>query len=237
MRRAVILAGGLGSRLKPLTQVIPKPLLPIGEKSVLEIQIERLGRHGFTEIYIATNYKADYVESFIGNGQRLGVSVVFSRETIPLGTCGPLSLLKENLSEPFLLMNGDILSTIDFARMFSCGGQRQCALTVATKELRTPFNFGTVKTKDDLIVDIEEKPNLTIEILAGIYYMTPEIFRFVPSGAYFGIDHLIRRMLSEGAPIGRYQMTEYWLDIGRLDDYNEAQAAYDTHFRPENLAG
>lgn len=231
MKRAVILAGGLGSRLKPFTKAIPKSLLPIGEKSVLEIQIEHLCRYGFREIYIATNYKADYVESFIGNGYRLGVKVRFSKEKKPLGTCGPLSLIAEELNEPFILMNGDILSTIDFQKLYDYGNSKPSDLTVVTKEVRTPFNFGRVITQDDFIVDIQEKPDLTTEILAGIYFMKPRVLQYIPSNTYFGIDHLIKKMLSLSVPIGRYLMNEYWLDIGQIDDFNEAQAAYDKHFK------
>jgi NDP-sugar pyrophosphorylase family protein len=231
MKTAVILAGGLGSRLRPFTKAIPKSLLPIGEKSVLEIQIEHLCRYDFKEIYIATNYKADYVESFIGDGQRLGVNIKFSREDKPLGTCGPLSLLRNELKEPFLLMNSDILSTIDFQKVYDYGNSKQTDLVVVTKEIRTPFNFGSVKVNNDLLISMEEKPDLVLEILAGIYYMRPGILQYVPDDAYFGIDHLIKKMLSSNAPVGRYLMSEYWLDIGRIDDYNEAQTAYDTHFK------
>lgn len=231
MKRAVILAGGLGARLKPFTQAIPKPLLPIGEKSVLEIQIEHLCKCDFKEIYIATNYKADYVESFIGDGQRLGAKITFSKEEKPLGTCGPLSLLKKELYEPFILINGDILSTIDFQGVYEFGNSKYADLTVVTKEIGTPFNFGSVKSKDDLLIDVEEKPDLTIEIVAGIYFMKPGVFRYIPDNAYFGMDHLIKKMISLHAPIGRYLMSEYWLDIGRIEDYNEAQSAYETHFK------
>lgn len=234
-KKAVILAGGLGIRLRPFTQVIPKPLLPIGEKSVLEIQIEHLARHGFKEIYIATNYKADYVESFIGDGKRLGVDVKFSKEEIPLGTCGPLSLLKNELQEaPFILMNGDILSTIDFQNMFEAGIAKEADLTVVTKEILTPFGFGRVSSKNDFLIDVQEKPDLMIEVLAGMYVMKPNIFQYIPDNTYFGIDHLIKKMLALSTPVGRYLMSEYWLDIGRIEDYNEAQTAYDQHFKRSN---
>jgi NDP-sugar pyrophosphorylase family protein len=234
MKKAVILAGGLGSRLKPFTMAIPKALLPVGEKSVLEIQIGHLNKYGFNEIYIATNYKANYVESFIGDGRRLGVKIKFSKEEKPLGTCGPLSLLTEELKEPFILMNGDILSTIDFQKLYEYGNSKPSNLTVVTKEIRTPFNFGQVITQDDFIVDIHEKPDLTTEILAGIYFMKPGVFEYVPRNTYFGIDHLIKKMLSLSVPIGRYLMNEYWLDIGQIDDFNEAQAAYDKHFKGQD---
>ncbi|MCX6147017.1 MAG: sugar phosphate nucleotidyltransferase [Candidatus Kapabacteria bacterium] len=233
MRKAVILAGGLGSRLKPFTDAIPKPLLPIGEKSVLEIQIENLAKYGFKEIFIATNYKAHYIESFIGNGEKMGVKVTFSNEDKPLGTCGPLSLIKDKLDEPFLLMNGDILSTIDYRKMYDYGMNKEADFTVVTKEIRTPFNFGSVQVENDFITDVQEKPDLIIEIVAGMYFMRPEIFKFIPDDTYFGIDTLIKDMIKANAPIGRYLMKEYWLDIGRLDDYNEAQLAYKTHFKEE----
>src|SRR5512134_2877623 len=114
--KAVILAGGLGERLRPFTQAIPKPLLPIGEQSLLEIQICKLAESGFREIYIATNYKSEYIENFIGNGSQFGVAIHYSRERKRLGTCGPLSLLRRELDSPFVVMNGDILTTMDFGR-------------------------------------------------------------------------------------------------------------------------
>jgi NDP-sugar pyrophosphorylase family protein len=229
--KAVILAGGLGTRLKPFTQVIPKPLLPLGEKSVLEIQIEKLAQYGFKDIYIATNYKAKYVESFIGDGERLGVKITFSKEDKPLGTCGPLSLLKNEFTEPFILLNGDILTTIDFTKFYSFADSRRSELTVATKKLRTPFNFGSVKSENDLITHIEEKPDLLMEIVAGIYFMRPSIFRHIPYNEYFGIDDLINKMLVIKTPISRYVIHEFWLDIGQLDDYSDAQLAYEKNFK------
>lgn len=229
--KAVILAGGLGTRLKPFTQVIPKPLLPLGEKSVLEIQIEKLTQYDFRDIFIATNYKAKYVESFIGDGEKLGAKIKFSKEEKPLGTCGPLSLLKNELTEPFILLNGDILTTVDFSKFYSFADARQSELTVATKKLRTPFNFGSVKSENDLITHVEEKPDLVMEIVAGIYYMKPSVFQYIPDNEYFGIDNLINHMLSVSAPISRYLIQEFWLDIGQLDDYSDAQLAYEKHFK------
>lgn len=228
--KAVILAGGLGIRLKPFTQAIPKPLLPIGEQSLLEIQIRNLAQHGFEDVYVCTNYKADYVESFIGAGDRLGASVRFSREEEPLGTCGPLSLLEDELREPFLLMNGDILTTCDFARFHAFAGEQDVDFTIATKNVRTPFNYGSVEADGNRIVRMEEKPDLVLEVVAGIYSMRPAIYRHIPEGEYFGIDDLIARMLGRGEPIGRYLMPEYWLDLGQIDDYDKAEEAYREHF-------
>ena len=231
--KAVILAGGLGMRLRPFTQAIPKPLLPIGEQSLLEIQIENLANHGFGEIFVATNYKSEYIESFIGDGAKHGVTISYSREREPLGTCGPLSLLRDQLDEPFVMMNGDILSTIDFRRFVAHGDSMVGDLTVATKQVRTPFNFGSVEGEGDRITGVEEKPDLLIEVVAGMYYMRPALLDRIPDGAYFGVDQLIRGMLAEGAPVHRYRMSEYWLDIGAIDDYSQAEEAYREHFETD----
>ena len=198
---------------------------------MLEIQIQNLARYGFDEIYIATYYKSDYVESFIGDGKKLGVRVRFSKEKIPLGTCGPLSLLKEELTEPFILMNGDILSNINLEKLYSFAKEKKSDLTVVTKIIKAPFQFGKVMSKDDYIVDVIEKPDLELEILAGIYVMKPDIFRWIPEGTYFGIDQLIKKMLAQSTPVAKYLMSEYWLDIGMLEDYSEAQVAYEKHFK------
>lgn len=230
--KAVILAGGLGERLRPLTQAIPKPLLPIGERSLLEIQIGALVRHGFDEIFLATNYKSEYIENFIGDGRKLGARCTVSRETKALGTCGPLSLLRENLTEPFIMMNGDILTTLDFRRFYDFAQSHKALLTVATKKMRTPFNFGSVETAGDFIVKVEEKPDLLIEVVAGIYVLRPDVLPLIPDNTYFGIDSLIQKLLVEGRPVARYLMSEYWLDIGRIDDYSIAEEAYREHFPP-----
>ena len=228
--KAVILAGGLGTRLQPFTQVIPKPLLPIGESSVLEIQILSLARLGFDDIFIATNYMSEYIEAFLGDGKKYGVKITFSRESKPLGTCGPVMLLREKLTEPFVLMNGDILTTLNFKELYAHAVAADADLTVVTKELVTPFNFGKVTSDDSYILEIEEKPDLRIEILAGIYVLKPPVLDLVPADQYFGIDSLIKAMLAEHKKVGRYAMKEYWLDIGQAEHYQAAQSAYDEHF-------
>jgi NDP-sugar pyrophosphorylase family protein len=225
--KAVILAGGLGSRLKPFTDIIPKPLLPLGEQALIEIQIETLKRFGFTEIYIATNYKANFIEAYIGNGEKYGVKVFYSKENQPLGTCGPLSLLKSHLTEPFMMMNGDILTKLDFNLFYQEAKSSKCDFSVATKIITTPFRFGNVCVDEkNHIVSLEEKPTLYFEILAGIYFFTPNIFRFIPEDTYFGIDDLIKKMLLSKENIHRYLIKEYWIDIGQVEDYSLAQKAY-----------
>ena len=233
--KAVILAGGLGTRLKPFTEIIPKPLLPIGEKSVLEIQIERLRDGGFNQIFLATNYKSDYIKNFFGDGSRYGVQLKFSKEEFPLGTAGPLLLLKNELKEPFLVMNGDILSLIDFKKFYEFAISKDALLTITIKKEITPFAFGNIFFDGDIVTGIEEKPNIIMYILAGIYIMKPGIFNYFPDKPeYFGMDKLILKMLKEKEKIVKYELKEYWLDIGRIDDYQKAQEFYNKHLLKDN---
>jgi NDP-mannose synthase len=230
--KAVILAGGLGTRLRPFTEVIPKPLLPIGEKSLLEIQITHLRKFGFDEVFLATNYMSDYVRQFFGDGSRYGVRLEVSEEKIPLGTVGPVTLLKDRLDEPFLLMNGDILSTIDLGRFHAFALGVAADLVVTTKRIITPFAFGRIDHEGDFVTGIEEKPSFTIEALAGIYVLKPPLFAHIPDGQYFGMDRLIMNLLREGRKVARYPIEEYWLDIGQIPDYQRAQKEYEEHFAP-----
>ncbi len=228
--KAVILAGGLGTRLRPFTQIIPKPLLPIGEKSVLEIQIEHLKKHGFDEIFLATNYKSQYIENFFGDGSQYGVKLKISKEEKPLGTVGPLTLLKNELTEPFLVMNGDILTAMDFSKLYNFAISNPADLIVSIKMYVTPFRFGNIFYEGDFVTRIEEKNDIVTKILAGIYVMKPEIFNIVPTDEYFGMDTLINTMLEHQKPVAKYEMFEYWLDIGMEEDYKEAQETYQKYF-------
>jgi NDP-sugar pyrophosphorylase family protein len=228
--KAIILAGGLGTRLKPFTEVIPKPLLPIGESSVLEIQILSLKKHGIEEIIIATNHMAEYVEAFLGNGDKYGVHLQFSKEREPLGTCGPVSLVREQLTEPFVLMNGDILTTLDFSKAAAFTQSIDANLVVMTKEIAVPFQFGKILSDQDYIIGVEEKPDLKLEILAGVYLLKPAVLELIPNGRYYGMDTLIKDMIARNLRIAKYPIREYWLDIGRMNDYEVAQEAYREHF-------
>lgn len=231
--KAVILAGGLGTRLKPFTEVIPKPLLPIGEKSVLEIQIGRLKKFGFNEIFFCTNYKSEYIKNFFGDGSRYGIKLTISKEDKPLGTAGPLTPIKDRLDDLFVVMNGDILSLIDFSKFYDFAIGKNTNLTIAIKKLVTPYAFGNIYFDGDYVTGIEEKPDIVTYVLAGIYVMRPDIFNFIPENEYFGMDSLIKVLLRKKIPVAKYEMSEYWLDIGRLNDYETAQDIYKTHFKEE----
>ena len=226
--KAIILAGGLGTRLKPFTNVIPKPLMPIGEKAILEIQVEQLVRYGFDQIFLATNYKADYIKKFLGDGSRYGAKLIVSKEEKPLGTAGPVKLLENQIAEPFLVMNGDILSLVDFGKFYNFSVSQDSLFTVGIKKIIMPYAFGNIHFEGDRVTSIEEKPNIVTYALAGIYVMKPGIFSLIPENEYFGIDNLIHVMLARNLAVTKYEINEYWIDIGRVDDYEKIQEISDT---------
>lgn len=225
-KSAVILSGGLGSRLRPFTNIMPKPLLPVGERAVLEVQIEQLVKAGFTDIYLATNYKSDYIEKFFGNGVDLGGKLHISKEDKPLGTVGPIKLLEDELDNPFLVMNGDILTDLNFDELYQFGVKQESLLTVSIKKMIMPFRFGNIYFDGDIVTDLEEKPNITTYALAGIYIMKPEILKRIPIQQKYDMDKLMREMLSSGETISKYEIENYWLDIGCEEDYKKAQEIF-----------
>lgn len=230
--KAVILAGGLGTRLKPFTDVIPKPLLPLGESTLMEIQIQALHRAGFDEIFVATNYKSELIKAYLGTGSKYGVKIAFSEETKPLGTCGPIGLLREELTEPFLVINGDVLTQLDFRKIYQFALERPSSLCVGTKIIGTPFRFGNVKVDaEQNIVDVDEKPEFYLEIVAGVYCMKPSVYKYIPVDEYYGMDTLIKGMLAAGDKVSRYLIQEYWIDIGQIEDYSKARQIVETHFQ------
>ena len=228
-KRAIILSGGLGTRLKPFTDAVPKPLLPIGEKAVLEIQIERLAKFGFNEIILATNYKSQYIENFFGNGSRYGINLSISKENEPLGTAGPLKLLEDRLDEPFLVMNGDILCLADLNIMYEFALRNSSELTVGIKKILLPFAFGNILFEGDRVIKVEEKPDIITYALAGIYVMKPPILKNIPSGCHYGMDKLIHSALERNELVAKYEINDYWLDIGNVDDYEKAQKEFEYH--------
>lgn len=220
--KAVIMAGGLGQRLKPFTKIIPKSLLPVGNKSILEIQILNLKAHGASEIFLALGYKHDLFEAYFGDGSKWGICIHYSTEEKPLGTAGPLTLLRPLLDEPFLVMNGDILTNLNFADFAKAHHSSGAAVTVATKVITLPLRYGVIKHENGSIFDIEEKPSLSAEINAGIYCMNPEVVALMPCNTQVSMDALLREMIFNGYRISRFPMEAYWLDIGQMGDYEKA---------------
>jgi NDP-sugar pyrophosphorylase family protein len=221
--KAVIMAGGLGTRLKPFTHIIPKPLLPVGEKSVLEVTIQKLASNGFEEIILAVHYKSDLFESYFGDGSKFGIPIRYSKEKHRLGTAGPLLLAAPHLSEPFLVMNGDILTNMDFNKLRRFHVDNEADLTLVTKKIQLPLHYGVVDKVGDKIRGIQEKPVVESEISAGIYFLNTDVLDLIPADERFDMTELMKDLIAAGKSVCAYPLEDYWLDIGQMEDYQRAQ--------------
>lgn len=223
---AVILAGGLGERLRPLTKIIPKPLLPVGERSVLEITLLGLKRSGVRRIFVALNYQSELFKAFLGDGSRWGLQIECSVEDQPLGTAGPLRLFADRLRRPFIVINGDILTNLNFRALLQYHRRHKALITVVTKELALPLRYGVVTAEGDYVRRLEEKPNIYAEVVAGIYACEPDVLHHIPPQKYYTMPQLIHQLLDMGLPVARFPLRDYWLDIGQMEDYERAQQLY-----------
>jgi NDP-sugar pyrophosphorylase family protein len=222
--RAVVLAGGRGSRLYPFTAALPKPLLPIGEQPVIEHIVRRLAAFGAVRITVAVNYLADLVESFLGDGRRFGVAIDYVRETTPLGTAGPIGLV-EPWTGPLLVTNGDCLSNIDFGALLACHRDRGAALTVATMVQSIRVESGVLTTDaSSRVVGIVEKPEVAHRISIGTYVLDCTVARRVAPNERLEMPGLIAELIAGDETVVAYDHTGLWLDIGRPEDFAKAQA-------------
>jgi NDP-sugar pyrophosphorylase family protein len=221
--RAVIMVGGQGLRLRPLTENIPKPLLPVAGKPLLHSIIDHLQSHGVSHIYLATNYKADMFEEQFGDGSMYGVSIKYSHEKEPLGTGGPLKLIEKELllhNEPFFVMNGDLLTDADLGAMMRFHREKNASMTIGTRVMSLPLAYGTVETEGDKVIALNEKPNIEKEINAGIYIINPAMLKLMPQGRVLMTDFI--RLLVKDHLVCRYRLEGMWIDIGQFDDYQRA---------------
>lgn len=225
--KAVLLVGGLGTRLRPLTFSIPKPLLPIGETPILQIIIERLRDADIREIILATGYQAELIRAFCGDGSKFGVTVDYVHEERPLGTAGPLSLVRPRITgdEYLILMNGDILTSVDFGALVEFARSWRCDLTVGytTYSYRSPF--GVLAIEEHQVKGIVEKPAHDYLISAGIYCLRGSALQYVPEGEFFTMPDLMRRFINDGKPIGAYRIREAWMGLESITHFEEAVRA------------
>lgn len=227
--KAVLLAGGRGVRLRPLTYTIPKPLLPIGEKPILEEIIERLKASGIREFIVAVGYRAELIETYFRDGEQLGVSIEYVRETAPLGTAGPLALVREQCAlpaEPLLMMNGDILTDLDVRELLAFHRDGGYAMTVATREFQLQHPYGVIDVDGARITSIREKPSVTDVVSAGIYAIEPSALDVVPAattgGRFFDIPDMVNALVAAGRPVGAFNFTDEWIAIDRIEQLEDA---------------
>jgi len=234
--RAVILAGGKGTRLAPYTTVLPKPLMPIGEMPILEIVIRQLAQHGFNDLTLAVGYLAELLMAYCGDGSKLGVNIEYSKEERPLGTAGPLSLVK-NLDETFLVMNGDLLTTIDYNDMLEYHRERNALATIACYQRDVRIDLGVIEMDvDNWVTNYIEKPTYHYSVSMGIYIFEPAVLKFIPQDQRFDLPELVISLMNSGQRVNVYNFDGYWLDIGRHDDYERAIDEFASH-RNDFLAG
>jgi NDP-mannose synthase len=220
---AVILAGGRGTRLKPYTTTLPKPLVPVGDDPILSIILGQLRQAGVRRVTLAVNHMAELIMSFFRSGERFGLEVRYSVEDKPLGTVGPLKLI-ENLPEHFLVMNGDILTDLDYADLYCTHVRSGAELTVATTQREILIDFGVlnVDPADHVINGFREKPRCCYDVSMGVYVFSRSLLERVPASQPYGFDSLVIDLLESGVPIRAYPFGGYWLDLGRPDDYDKA---------------
>jgi dTDP-glucose pyrophosphorylase len=219
---AVIMAGGEGRRLRPLTNDRPKPMIEIGGVPLLERQVRAMARAGLRRIYIATNYLGHMIEEHFGDGSAFGVPISYLREDEKLGTAGALSLLPEQPAGPLLVVNGDVLTTCDFGRLLAYHGEAQASVTVAAIVYRVDIPFGVLRLEEARVRGIEEKPSESFLCNAGMYVLGPDALSLVPASREFNMTDLIHAALAEGRPVTAFPIHEYWSDIGSPGDLDRA---------------
>lgn len=220
--RAVILAGGKGTRLAPYTTVLPKPLMPIGDMPILEVVLRQLKAAGVGRVTMAVGYLAELLRAFFGEGKRLGLPIDYSIEEKALGTVGPLTLIK-GLDEAFIMMNGDILTTLDYAELLRHHRENGAVCTIASYVRNVKIDFGVIETNEKgMLSGYVEKPQFDYRVSMGIYVFEPMALAYLKPGEYCDFPDLIKMLIADGQKVASYPFGGYWLDMGRPDDYARA---------------
>ncbi|AOY75647.1 sugar phosphate nucleotidyltransferase [Clostridium formicaceticum] len=233
---AVIMAGGEGKRLMPLTADIPKPMLSVGSKPILEIIIEQLKDYGYNNILLCLNYKSDIIENYFQDGKAFDVNIEYIKEEKSLGTAGAIRLAKSHLNQSFLVINGDILTKLNFEEFMNYHQKHKNKITIATRRYELQIPYGVLKIDNETVVSLKEKPSSSMFINGGIYCLEPEIVEDIPENEYFDITQLIQKIIDREEKIGSFPIAEYWMDIGQVEDYHQANTDYQTLFRREACA-
>lgn len=227
--KAIIMAGGKGTRLAPYTAVLPKPLMPLGDICILELILNQLKHYGVTDVILAVNHLSHIIQAFFENGERIGLNITYSHEDHPLGTAGPLGAVIDQLSDNFFLLNGDLLSTISFGDMFQEHLALQADATIATctRELKSDFGVLDIDPKQNLI-GYREKPVYSHKVSMGLYVLSREAVRsYVTPNVYLDMPDLMLQLIRDRKKVHCYDCKNFWIDIGRPEDYALAQELYE----------
>ena len=226
-RRAIILAGGKGTRLKPYTVVLPKPLMPIGDYPILEVIIRQLVQNGFNRITMAVNHQADLIQTFFGDGSKWGIKIDYSLEDKPLSTMAPLKLI-DDLPDNFLVMNGDILTDLNYGEFYNSHVNNKSIFTISSykREVKSEFGILELNTENTLI-GFKEKPIQKYDVSMGIYMVSKKAVEYIPENTFYGFDHLMLDLMKDKKEPKVKRFNGYWLDIGRPDDYEQATEEFE----------
>ncbi|KFL34222.1 MULTISPECIES: nucleotidyltransferase family protein [unclassified Sulfurospirillum] len=224
--KVVLMAGGLGTRLHPLTQQTPKPMLRVGDQPILETIINNFKHYGFFDFIISVNYKADVLKNYFGDGSKFGVSIEYINETMRMGTAGALSLIEEKFTEPIFVMNGDLLTNINFDHLLNFHLSNNAMATMAVREHEFQIPYGVIHQTNQKIISIEEKPIQRFFINAGIYLLNPNVLAYIPKETFFDMPSLFETLIQNNYEPLSFPIREYWLDIGRMDEFEKAQNDY-----------
>jgi dTDP-glucose pyrophosphorylase len=226
----ILMAGGLGMRLRPLTDNCPKPMLKVGGRPLLETTICNLREQGFRNFFLSVNYKAEMIEEHFADGATLGVKIQYLRETQRLGTAGALSLLPERPSEPVIVANGDILTTLDFGHMLDFHRSQESLATMGIRDYEVAVPYGVIDTDGSRITGMREKPVHRFYVNSGLYALAPEALDLIPADAFYDMPTLFEQLQAKDRRTVAFQIREYWMDIGRLEDLSRANAEFDAVF-------
>lgn len=227
----ILMLGGLGTRLHPLTENTPKPMLPVGEQPILETIVRHIAEQGFEEFYFCINYLGHQIREYFGDGSALGIKINYIEETERMGTAGALSLLKPAPKTPFIVMNGDLLTKIDLTALLKFHIEHRNMVTACVREYSQQVPYGVMEMEGHQVNQIVEKPIYRYFVNGGIYVLDPEAIDCIPDNSYYDMPSLMENMIAKQKKIGGFPITEYWMDIGQMPDYLQAQADYEIHFQ------
>lgn len=227
----VLMLGGLGTRLRPLTESIPKPMLMVGDKPILETIVTHIAEQGFVNFYFCINYLGEQIRSYFGDGSKWGIHIEYVQEEDRMGTAGALSLLPEKPDKPFIVMNGDLLTKVDLTALLDFHEKHENITTACIREYAQQVPYGVVEVDNEKVTQLVEKPVYRFFVNAGIYALSPKAMDKVPEQAFYDMPTLIEEVLSERGNVGGFPITEYWMDIGQMPDFEKAQADYEIHFQ------
>ena len=226
----VLMVGGLGSRLSPLTNSCPKPLLKIGTKPILETILENFIEYGFEKFYLAVNYKAEMIKSHFGDGTKFGVDIQYIHEEQPMGTAGALSLLPQKPKEPIFVMNGDLLTKVNFQHLLDFHIAHQSKATMCVREYNYQIPYGVIEVNKGQVTQIKEKPIVSAFVNAGIYVLDPAVLEMIPQNNFFDMPELFQKVIEQKNQTTAFPIREYWLDIGQMDDFERTKGEFSEVF-------